>query len=249
MWIKYRFRFEYHTSKGIKRPCLILANHQTAFDQFAVGAGFYFGINYIASDSIFRHGFKSWLMKILTRPIPFSKGSSDASAIIRMISVVKQGGTLGIFPSGNRSFFGEECTIKPGIGKLAKKMGVPVVLVQMRGGYNAKPRWKSKPNKGKVRAGVTRVVSVEELASFSAEQLDDIIKKELYFNEFEWNAAEKIVFRGKQKAEYLERALFFCPECKSLDGLSSKGNEFFCTFCNMRVLINDTGFFEKINNA
>ena len=249
MWSKYRFRFEYNTSKGIKRPCLILSNHQTSFDQFAVAAGFKFGINVIASDSIFRHGLQSWFMKILVRPVPFSKGSADASAIIKMFDIIKQGGSVGMFVSGNRSFFGEECTIKQGIGKLAKKMGVPVVLVQLRGGYNTKPRWKNKPNKGKMRASVTRVISAEEIKTLSVDQMEDIIQKELYFNEFEWNAAEQIVFRGKHKAEYLERVLFYCPECKSLESLCSKGNEFFCKSCGMRVQINGTGFFEKINNA
>ncbi|MCL2231114.1 MAG: 1-acyl-sn-glycerol-3-phosphate acyltransferase [Treponema sp.] len=249
LWRKYRFRFEYHTSKGITRPCIILSNHQTSFDQFVVGSGFRFAMNFFASDSIFRHGLLSKLMIFLAQPIPFSKGSTDASAIIKMFSVLKQGGSVGIFVSGSRSFFGEECTLKPGIGKLVKKTGVPVVLVKMRGGYNTKPRWKSKPNKGDMRAGVSRVISPEELSAFSSEQLDEIIMKELYFNEFEWNAAEQIVFKGKHKAEFLERALFYCPECKSLESLGSKGNEFFCNKCEMRVIINGTGFFEKINNA
>ena len=249
LWQKYRFRFEYNTSKDIKRPCVILANHQTAFDQFAVGIGFKFAINYIASDSIFRHGLQSYLMKVLAHPIPFSKGSTDTSAIIKTFSVIKQGGAIGMFVSGNRSFFGEECTLKAGIGKLVKKLGVPVILVKMRGGYNTKPRWKSKPNKGDMRAGVIRIISQEELKTLSAAEIDDIITREIYFNEFKWNAAEQIVFRGRQKAEFLERALFFCPQCKSLESLGSKGNEFFCTVCSMRVRINGTGFFEKINNA
>jgi len=249
LWQKYRFKFEYETSKDIKRPCVILSNHQTAFDQFAVGVGFKFAINYIASDSIFRHGLQSLLMKILAHPIPFSKGSSDASAIIKMFTVIKEGGCVGMFVSGNRSFFGEECTLKPGVGKLVKKMNVPVVLVKMRGGYNTKPRWKNKPNKGRMYAGVTRIIKPEELQTLSGDQLDEIIIRELYINEFEWNAKEKIEYLSKYKAEYLERVLFFCPECGKIETLASKGNEFFCNECGMRVEINGTGFFNKINNA
>jgi len=166
-----------------------------------------------------------------------------------MFSVIKQGGCIGMFVSGSRSFFGDECTIKQGIGRLAQKMGVPIILVQMRGGFNTKPRWKNNPNRGKMTASVTRIISAEELTAFSADQLEEIIKQELYFNEFEWNAKEQIIFRGRHKAEYLERALFWCPECKSLNCLSSKRNEFFCTICGMRVQINGTGFFERINNA
>jgi len=249
LWQKYRFKFEYETSKEIRRPCVILANHQTSFDQFAVGIGFKFAMNFIASDSIFRHGIQSWFMKIIARPIPFSKGSTDASAIIRMFNIIKQGGSVGMFVSGNRSFYGEECTLKPGVGKLVKKMGVPVVLVKLRGGFNTKPRWKNKPNTGKMRAGVIRVIKPEEMETLSGAQLDEIIIRELYTNEFEWNAKEKIEYRGKYKAEYLERVLFYCPECKKLESLISDGNEFFCNECGMRVKINETGFFNKVNNA
>jgi len=248
LWFKYRFWFEYNTSKGIKRPCLILANHQTIFDQFAVGLGFRFGINYVASDSIFRHGFQSWLMKVLVSPIPFSKGSSDAIAIKDIMHVIKSGGAVGMFPSGNRTFFGDECTIQPGIGKLAKKLGVPVVLVKIRGGFNTKPRWNSIPSKGKMRAGVSRIISPEELKSLSYDELNNLIIKELYFDEFEWNRKEQIVFRGEHKAEHLEIVLFYCPQCGQINKLSSKGNDFLCE-CGMHVRVNDTGFFDRIGNA
>ena len=187
-------------------------------------------------------------MKVLAHPIPYSKGSTDSTAIRDIFSVIKQGGAVGLFPSGNRSFFGDECTLRPGIGKLAKKLGVPVVLVVLRGGYNAKPRWKDKPNKGKMRASVTRVISAEELKTLSSEQLDEIIINGLYFNEFDWNRKEQIAFRGKHKAEHLEIILFYCPQCQKINNLSSKGNDFFCT-CGMRVTVNAAGFFEKVSNA
>ncbi|MCL2411035.1 MAG: 1-acyl-sn-glycerol-3-phosphate acyltransferase [Treponema sp.] len=249
LWGKYRFKFEEHKDIKLKRPCLILANHQTAFDQFAVGVGFPFGINFIASDSIFRHGILSWLMKTIARPIPFSKGSADSSAIKNIFSVIKQGGAIGMFPSGNRSFFGDECMIRPGIGKLAKKLGVPVYFVLMRGGYNTKPRWKNKPNKGIVNSSITRIIDTEELKNISSDQLEDIVKQELCFNESEWNAKQKIEFHSRHKAEFLERVLFWCPECKSLNKLSSKKCAFFCTLCGMRVRVNAAGFFEKISHA
>ena len=249
LWLKYRVCFAFHTSKHIRRPCFILSNHQTVFDQFVVGTLFKFGINFVASNSIFRHGFQSWLMRILAHPIPYKKGSADTAAVKNMLSVINQGGAVGIFPSGNRSFFGEECNFRPGLGKLAKKMGVTVVVVQIRGGYHTKPRWSNSPGKGKMTASVIREISPQELNTFSAEQLDEIFQNELYFNEFEWNAKEQIVYKGKRKAEYLEAALFYCPQCQSLDKLTSEGNHFFCLNCGMRVLINDFGFFEKLHNA
>ena len=249
LYLLYRFKFEKKTSKGIKRPCLILANHQTGFDQFAVGLGFNFGINYVATDTIFRHGLLSKIMVALTRPIPFSKGNSDLIAVKNMISVIKDGGCVGMFPSGNRCFYGTESLLVQGIGKLAKKLNVPVVLVQIRGGYNTLPRWKTKPSKGKMIALVTRIIHSEELAAMSNDELDKIIQQELSFNECEYNKTAQIVYHGRHKAEYLESLLFYCPECNSLSGLFSQGNEFFCRDCGARVRINGVGFFEKTAKA
>lgn len=249
IWLLYRCRFEKKTAKGIKRPCLILSNHQTGFDHFAIGAGFNFGINFVASDSIFRHGLLSKIMVALVRPIPFSKGSSDLIALKHMMSVIKDGGSVAMFPSGNRCCYGMESPIVPGIGRLAKKFNVPLVLVQLRGGYNTRPRWKTSANRGKMTAVVTKVLQVEELAAKTGEEVDEIIKQELYFNEFEYNKTAKIVYRGRRKAEYLESMLFYCPQCAGINGLFSQGNEFFCRDCDARVKINDYGFFERINNA
>ena len=249
LYLLYRFRFDKKTSWHIRRPCLILANHQTIVDQFALTMGFKFGINFIATDTLFRHGILSWLMKIIARPIPFSKGNSDMIAVKNMLSVMKEGGCVAMFPSGNRSFFGDESTIIPGIGKLAKKFNVPLVLVQMRGGYHTLPRWKKKPNKGKMRAAVSRVVQPEEMAAMSAAEVDEIILRELAFNDFEYNRTAQIAFRGRHKAEYLESALFYCPECSSMTGLRSEGSVFFCRDCGAKVEIDKNGFFVKIEKA
>jgi len=249
LYIFYRFKFERKTAKGIKRPCLILANHQTVIDQFGVGMGFDFAINYVATDTIFRHGILSKLMVALARPIPFNKGSSDYVAVKNMIGVIGDGGCVGLFPSGNRSFFGDESTIVFGIGKLAKKFAVPLVLVQVRGGFLTRARWSVKTNKGKMRASVVKVVQPEQLAAMSDTEINDTINKAICFNEFEYNKTAQISFHGRHKAEYLESVLFYCPECNSMSSLCSEGNEFFCRDCGARVRINDTGFFEKVNRA
>ena len=254
LYLLYRFRFDMKTSKGVTRPCLILANHQTGFDQFALSLGFKFGINYVATDTIFRHGLLSKIMVALVRPIPFSKGSSDLAALKSMMAVIKKGGCVGMFPSGNRSFYGDECQIVPGIGRLAKKFNVPLALVQIRGGFNTLARWKTAPNKGKATAVVSRIVRPEELATMTGAEVDEAIRRELDFDEFKWNKTAQIAYRGKRKAEYLESVLFFCPECKSMNengegGLRSNGNDFFCLDCGAKATINDVGFFEKIHGA
>jgi 1-acyl-sn-glycerol-3-phosphate acyltransferase len=245
MYFMYKFKFDKKSAKNIKRPCLILSNHQTVFDQFLMGLGFHFGINFVASDSIFRHGILSKIMVAIGRPIPFSKGSSDLSAIRSMMSVIRDGGSVGMFPSGNRSFFGDECTIVPGIGKLAKKLKADLVLMQIRGGFNTKPRWGAAINRGKMSAQVTRVLTVDEMASLDGEEIENIIRSEICFNEFDYNKNAQIAYPGRRKAEYLESVLFYCPSCSHMDTLESKGNIFFCRNCGAEIEINEFGFFKK----
>ena len=249
LYLMFGFLFDYKSAKNIKRPCLILSNHHSGIDQFVLSMGFTFGMNFVATDSLFRHGLLSKLMVALVQPIPFSKGSSDITAVKNMMSVIKDGGAVVMFPSGNRSCYGMESTIVAGIGKLAKMFKAPLVLVQLKGGYFIKPRWMNKHCWGKMRATVTKVVSTEELAAMSNEEVDSIINDVLHFNDYEYNKTAQNVYRGRRRAEYLESMLFYCPQCSSICGLCSKGSDFFCRDCNARVRINGMGFFDRINNA
>ncbi|MCL2556656.1 MAG: 1-acyl-sn-glycerol-3-phosphate acyltransferase [Firmicutes bacterium] len=240
---KYGVEVDRSMHKTLKRPCFILCNHQAAFDQFVMGLAFKFGINIVASDAIFRHGFQSWLMKKLVRPIPITKGQSDVQAVKKMMQTVKIGGTVGIFPEGNRCFFGETMTIGQGTGRLAKMLKVPLILMRMEGGYFAKPRWKIQPNKGIVKAGVVKILSVEELEGMTNEEVQKTIEENLYQNDFEFNKDAKIKFLGKARAEHLESILFYCPKCHALDCMHSKIHDFYCTKCDLKTGIDEYGFF------
>ena len=251
LFFRYGLKFDRSVSAKVKRPCIIVSNHAVFHDQFIVGLGFKFGINFVASDSLFRVGrFRRWILETLVRPIPIAKGSSDPGAVKDIMSVIRQGGAVALFPEGNRTFFGATGYFKPTIGKLVKKLGVPLVVVNIRGGYNTDPRWRhNNVSRGKMTASVTRVVSPEELNELSGDEINDLIAREIDFNEFEYNAEKKIVFKGKRKAEHLETALFVCPQCGKWHDLHSRGNEFYCSSCGARVKINGLGFFEKVENA
>ena len=249
LFFKYGLRFDRTVSKYVKRPCIIVSNHTTVHDQFIVGIGFKFAINFVASDSLFRTKLKRGLLHFFAKPIPIAKGSSDPSAIKNIMTVIKDGGAVGIFPEGNRTFFGETGYFKPTIGKLAKKLKVPLVIVNIRGGFNTAPRWRKKTSKGKMTAAVTRIISPEDMTNMTDDEINDAIEKGISFNEYEYNAEKKIIFKGNKKAEYLESALFACPECGSFTDLHSDGNEFYCKKCGAKVRFNGLGLFEKVANA
>ena len=225
--LKYGARVERFRAPG---PHLILFNHQTPFDQFFVTISFPGAVYYLATEDIFSIGWPAKVMSWGVAPIPIRKQSTDTRAIRRMIQVVREGGTLALAPEGNRTYSGKTEYMRPTIAPLAKKLGLPIALYRIEGGYGVEPRWSDKIRRGKMHAGVARVIPPEEYADMSDEALFDEISRELYVNEAKADGE----YRSRHRAEYLERAMYVCPFC-GLTVFRSEGNEIECTCCQRWV--------------
>ncbi len=227
--IKYRIKIEGFKEQG-KRAYLILLNHQTPFDQFFVGCSFKGAVYYLATEDIFSNGWISRLISFLVAPIPIKKQTTDITAIKNCLKVAKEGGTICIAPEGNRTYSGKTEYMSPTIASLAKKLGLPIALYRIEGGYGAQPRWSDVVRRGRMRAYVARVIEPYEYADLTNEELFALINNGLYVNE----ARVDTEFHHKKRAEYLERAIYVCPFC----GLSrfESHNEFIeCKSCGRRT--------------
>jgi len=227
--LKYGIKIDKFKEEG-KRPYLILYNHQTAFDQFFVGLAFKQPVYYVASEDLFSNGFVSSLIKWLVEPIPIKKQATDVTAVMTCMRLAKEGGTIAIAPEGNRTYSGDTVYISPTIAGLAKKINLPIALYRIEGGYGVQPRWSDKVRRGKMHSYVSRVIEPEEFANLSGEELFDLIQKELTVKE---GIADAHFYSGK-RAEYLERAMYVCPDC-GLSVFESHGNEITCKKCNKSI--------------
>ena len=214
----------------VDRPCLILFNHQTGFDQFMVGMAFDRPVYYVASEDLFSNGFVSRLLRWAVAPIPIRKQTTDLNAVMNCIRVAREGGTIAMAPEGNRTFSGETGYMSDAVAPLAKKMKLPIVLYRIEGGYGVQPRWSDVVRKGKMRCYVSRVIEPEEYAKMSNEELFAIIRQELYVDE----ALADACFYSDKRAEYLERAMYVCPFC-GLTTYESHGSEVTCKTCGRTV--------------
>ena len=182
-------RMRYHITiepfrKGDERPYLIVMNHQTGFDQFFVSkAAFPRHVYFIASEDLFNLGFLSRLLRWAVAPIPIKKQTTDVNAVRNCIKVAREGGSICLAPEGNRTFSGLPCYSNPAITPLVKKLGLPLVIFRIEGGYGIQPRWSDVCRKGKMRAYVSRIIEPEEYADLSREELYDLLQKELYVDE------------------------------------------------------------------
>lgn len=225
IWVLYGFKVtKFKEENG--RQYLILANHQTGFDQFYPSVAFSRPVYYVASEDIFSMGFLSKIIIWLQNPIPIKKQVTDIRAVMNCMKVAKEGGNIGIFPEGNRTFSGETAYINPAIGGLAKKLGLPIAFFKIEGGYGVHPRWSDVRRRGKMRAYVSSVLEPEEYKDFTNEQLYQRICQELYQNETELEGK----YFHKKNAEYVERALYVCPHC-GITHFESHGDQVTCTSC------------------
>ena len=238
--IKYGITIEKFKNQG-NRPYLILLNHQTPFDQFFAGMAFKGPVYYLATEDIFSNGFISSIIRWLVAPIPIKKQTTDVGAVMNCMRIAREGGTICIAPEGNRTYSGKTEYMNPAIAALVKKLRLPVAFFRIEGGYGTQPRWSDCIRKGKMHGFVSRVLEPEEIAEITNEQLFEIIENELYVNE----AVADGVFKSKKKAEYLERAVFWCPLC-GFSKFESSGNIIKCSSCERRITYNENKTLEGI---
>ncbi|MBQ7859340.1 MAG: 1-acyl-sn-glycerol-3-phosphate acyltransferase, partial [Faecalibacterium sp.] len=117
------------------RQYLILMNHQTPFDQFFVGLSFKGAVYYMATEDIFSLGWVSDVIRYIVAPIPIRKQTTDVQAVRTCLRVAKEGGTIAIAPEGNRTYSGRTEYMNPAIAGLARKLGLPIALYRIEGGY------------------------------------------------------------------------------------------------------------------
>lgn len=213
-----------------KRNYLVLLNHQTPFDQFFFGLAFRGPVYYVATEDIFSLGWISDLIRWVIAPIPIRKQTTDINAVMNCIRVAREGGTVCMAPEGNRTYSGKTEYMNPAVAGLAKKMKLPIALFRIEGGYGAEPRWTDKIRKGPMKAYVSRVIEPEEYAAMSNDALVKVIAEGLYVNE----AVEAGHYRSGRRAEYLERAVYYCPHC-GLTKWESHGNDITCCSCGKTV--------------
>ena len=239
--LKYGITVEKFQQQG-DRPYLIVMNHQTAFDQFFVSLAFNRPVYFIASEDIFSMGWVSDAIRYIAAPIAIKKQTLDLQAVKNCIKVAREGGTIALAPEGNRTYHGQTLYMKPGIASLVKKLGLPLAIFRIEDGYGIQPRWSDCVRRGKMHAGVARVVEPEEYEKLSNDELMKIITEGIHVDE----AKVTGIFRHKKLAEYLERAVYVCPEC-GLSVFESHDDLVQCTKCGMTARYLPTKELEGVN--
>lgn len=232
-WIKSLFAFQYDPLHRKEGPMLILANHNTDLDPVFLGLACDEPLRYVASEHIVRKGFGSWFLKRYFDPILITKGTVSFSTVHDMIKTLKEDHSVVLFPEGNRSFNGITGYIPPVTGKLVKTSRAALVTYRFEGGYFTQPRWGSSFRKGRLKGVLAGYYSPEDLKKMSADEITDLIRRNLYEDAYKTQSQEPIAFSGKNYCSGLEALLYRCPDCQQNTTLKSDSHRLSCScgFC------------------
>ena len=82
----------------------------------------------------------------------------------------------------------------------------------------------------------------EQLKAMRPEEINALIEEDIAENAWDRQRKGPVAYRGKNRAEGLETALYYCPACRRIGTLHTRGDRIFCG-CGLDLLYEETGFF------
>lgn len=243
--LRTMYKYSCEVYKDLKGPYLVLANHNTDLDPGLVASSFPQQMYFVASEHVYRAGFASKLLRYLFEPIAKRKGTSDTVTVMKSIRALREGKNVCLFPEGQKSFNGRTGEIHLATGKLVKASKASLITYKLEGGYFTTPRWGYGIRKGKTHGSIVNIYDPETLEKLSAEEITDIVIKDLYEDAYEKQKENPIAYKGKNLAKGLEHSLCVCQSCKKLDTLSSIKNKVFCKECGFSTTLDCFGYFDE----
>lgn len=245
--IRYNVHFNKTKIRNKNESFIMLANHAHSIDTFILGYSVYPKVmNFVGGYSYAQHWFLKYFIKLLG-VLPKFQYQIDFAGVKQMLSLLKNGQNLALFPSGRLSSYGNNEIVTPAIAKLIKIAKVDVYFTEIAGTYFTRPKWAKFARRGRVEATTTLLLKKEEIEKLSNDEINTIIQEKLNYNEYRWQKEKMIPFKGKNFAENVQNVLYKCPICGKEYCIETKGNDVFCTECGKRWIINEYGFFEGEN--
>ena len=246
-FIKIKYNVKYHRMKEkLQEPYVLISNHGNTVDPFLSACAVYPNrLNFVGGYAYAQKRSYGWLFR-LAQAIPKFQYQIDLASIKQMIGIVKNGGNLALFPSGRLPTYGENEVVTPAVAKMLKMAKVNIYYTKIEGAYLSRPKWSKKYRRGRIDVTVGKLLSKEELALKSVEEVNELVQKTLGHNEFRnYQDKMQIEYKGKDLAEGIEQVLYMCPKCYKEYTISSKGNEVRCSSCGSVWHLNSKGYFEE----
>ena len=237
---RFKFSGEWKKRAG-DGPYLILMNH-SAFIDLEIAYRIFYPLPFCTICTTDGFVGKSWLMRQIGC-IPTNKFVTDLTLITDMLHTVNKLNTsILMYPEAGYSFDGTATVLPRGLGKLLKKMNVPVITVITDGAFLRQPLYncliKRKTN---ITAQVKCLLTREEIKSKSIEEIDNMLDEVFSFDNFANQKKNGVRITEKRRAEGLERILYKCAACSSENTIKGSGTKITCSACGKSYEMTELG--------
>lgn len=226
-------------------PCLVLMNHSSFIDlEIVASVLFPRKFNIVATNDSFM-GIMKWLMRLIGC-IPTSKFVTDTRLIRDMIYCVNElKSSVVMYPEASYSFDGTATPLPDSIGRFVKMLGVPVVMVRTYGAFSRQPLYNCLRKRNvQVTADMKYVLSAEDVAVKSPDEINEIVNREFDFDNFKWQQENKISIPDAERAEGLNRVLYKCPHCMTESKMAGQGTTLTCEHCGKQYELTEYGYLQ-----
>ena len=241
--IATRFKFEKIGMDRLEKgePAFYLMNHSSFIDlEIAATVLYPKPFNIVATTDAFFG--KEWLMRKIGC-IPTKKFSSDTTLVRDVINAVKKlKSNVIMFPEAGYTLDGTATTLSDSIGKCVKMLGVPLVMIKTYGAFSRDPLYNNlQRRRVKVSASVEYLLSKEEIAEMSAEEITKTVFEKFNIDGFKWQKENGVRIVEDFRADGLERVLYKCPRCKKEGKMLGKGIHVTCLECGAEYELDEYG--------
>ena len=236
---------------NINGKCFVLSNHCHVIDPVFISLLFPFHVRWVAGAYLFKLKIFGYILKNQAKCIAKKQGRSDLSTINEMKKAFQNDECVGLFPEGSRTWDGDFNDLDGNTtAKLVRIFKVPVVFLNMEGAFARKPRWSNVERKGSINIKVKSILYPEDFKNLKASEINDIINRELGFSHDKYEEEHHIPYKCNHQVEGLQKILYMCPSCGSIDTLDTTGQTAVCTNCKcetemdefLKIKSNEHGF-------
>lgn len=212
-------------------PYLIFMNHSSFIDLEIAYKILYPKPFCIVTTSDGFVGKEKLMRKIGCFPTP--KFISDISLISDIkYTLQKENASVLMYPEASYSFDGCATPLPRKLGKILKKMDVPVLMIKTDGAFLRDPLYNCLQKRDvKVIAELSCLFTRDEVREKSEQELSDMLDEVFTFDNFARQYETKTEIDEPFRADGLERILYRCAHCNTEGEMKGKGTKLVCNHC------------------
>lgn len=222
-------------------PYLILMNHSSFID-LEIAAHMLRSAPYCIVCTTDTLVGKEWLMRGLGC-IPTGKFVTDLTLLADIRHALSvEGCSVLMYPEAGYSFDGRATVLPQRLGVMLKRLDVPVVGILTEGAFTRDPLYNCLQKRDvTVTATMRGLLTREEIAQKSVEELDAVIADMFSFDNFRAQAEKDVETRESFRADGLHRILYKCAHCGAEGETEGRGTRFVCHSCGKEYEMDTLG--------